>query len=75
MNAVKGAMVRVDMFGFKQPHKLITSEGMDMIERQIECDKHNIQESLNTNFKARYIQTVCKSIREQQRALKQGRFK
>jgi hypothetical protein len=67
--------MRVDMFGFKQQHKLITSEGMDMIKRQIECDIHNIQESLDNNFKAKYIQGVCKSIREQQYALEKGRFR
>jgi hypothetical protein len=76
----------VDMFGFKRQHKLITSEGMDMIKRQIECDKHNINmaglsekscdewEKHNKKVTA-FTNKTWTSIRQQYNALKKGRFR
>lgn len=70
------------MFGFKQQHKLITFEGMEMIKRQIECDNHNIlmasiiQKDDNKYKKINaYMNNTLKSIRQQEYALKKGRFR
>ncbi len=75
--------MRVDMFGFKQQHKLITSEGMDMIRRQIECDNHNISNvfelydngELDKRLFRRYVIESEASYKQQKYALEKGRFR
>ena len=68
------------MFGFKHPHKLITSEGMDMIKRQMECDAHNIHEAakIANVFDRPFIRfhtEILKEYRQQRYALEKGRFR
>ena len=75
--------MKVDMFGFKRQHKLITSEGMDMIKRQMECDDSNAIEAyrlyqdkeITSSQFWRYSKQFTTSSAQQKYALDKGRFR